>query len=244
MCRFFPKIIEHTLNTNRNVQAILNARYKKIRLTAHGDISSCAVSFGPSGNVCEFDVFTHKIICTYFVNNDTREDFQSTFAHSYLPFQRSLKDFDMKNDKQIIVVVADDDEDDRLMTKEAFEESGLPNKVLFVKDGIDLMDYLHRNGQYADPEISPRPGLILLDLNMPRMDGREALKILKSDDELKSIPVTIFTTSKAQEDVVNTYGLGSNCFITKPVTYSELVNTIRQLGTFWFDLVEIPIPKP
>ncbi|MCC7245108.1 MAG: response regulator [Saprospiraceae bacterium] len=150
----------------------------------------------------------------------------------------------MKNDKQIIVVVADDDEDDRLMTKEAFEESGLPNKVLFVKDGVDLMDYLHRRGQYANPETSPRPGLILLDLNMPRMDGREALKILKSDDELKSIPVTVFTTSKAQEDVVKTYGLGSNCFITKPVTYSELVNTIRQLGTFWFDLVEIPIPKP
>ncbi|HND88561.1 MAG TPA: response regulator, partial [Saprospiraceae bacterium] len=146
----------------------------------------------------------------------------------------------MKNDKHVIVMVADDDEDDRLMTKEAFQESGLANKVLFVQDGVELMDYLNRRGKYADPDASPRPGLILLDLNMPRMDGHEALRLLKSDNSLRSIPVTIFTTSKAQEDIVRTYGLGSNCFITKPVTFSGLVDTIRQLGSFWFDLVEIP----
>lgn len=149
----------------------------------------------------------------------------------------------MKNDKQVIVVVADDDEDDRLMTREAFQESGLANKVLFVQDGVELMDYMYRRGKFADPESSPRPGLILLDLNMPRMDGHEALKLLKSDEALRPIPVTIFTTSKAQEDIVRTYGLGSNCFVTKPVSFTGLVDTIRQLGNFWFDLVEIPISK-
>ena len=147
----------------------------------------------------------------------------------------------MKNGKRITILVADDDEDDRLMTKEAFEEVKILNDLIFVKDGVELMDYLHRRGQYADPEQSPRPGLILLDLNMPRMDGREALQEIKKNDQFRSIPVTIFTTSKAEQDIVRSYNLGVNCFITKPVTYSGLVDVVTKLNNFWFELVELPL---
>lgn len=146
----------------------------------------------------------------------------------------------MKQGKAIYIVVADDDEDDRLMTKEAFEELKILNELFFVKDGVELLDFLYRRNQYADVEKSPRPGLILLDLNMPRIDGREALKIIKADESLRSIPITIFTTSKAEEDIIRSYNLGVNCFVTKPVTYPGLVDVVRQLNSFWFELVELP----
>lgn len=146
----------------------------------------------------------------------------------------------MKQGKAVYIVVADDDEDDRLMTREAFEELKILNELYFVKDGVELLDFLYRRNQYADPESSPRPGIILLDLNMPRMDGREALKIIKQDEHLRSIPITIFTTSKAEEDIIRSYNLGVNCFITKPVTYSGLVDVVKQLNSFWFELVELP----
>lgn len=147
----------------------------------------------------------------------------------------------MKHARKVTILIADDDEDDRLMTKEAFEEVRILNEILFVKDGVELLDYLYRRGSYSEPENSPRPGLILLDLNMPRMDGREALTLIKKDANLRSIPVTIFTTSKAEEDVVRSYNLGVNCFITKPVTYAGLVQVVKQLNSFWFELVELPI---
>jgi CheY-like chemotaxis protein len=147
----------------------------------------------------------------------------------------------MKNGKRVTILVADDDEDDRLMTKEAFADVKILNDLIFVKDGVELMDYLHRRGQYTNPDLSPRPGLILLDLNMPRMDGREALQEIKKDDQLKSIPVTIFTTSKAEQDIVRSYNLGVNCFITKPVTYTGLVDVVTKLNNFWFELVELPL---
>lgn len=146
----------------------------------------------------------------------------------------------MKNSKKITILIADDDDDDRLMTREAFEEVRILNEIFFVKDGVELIDYLFRKGKFESPDISPRPGLILLDLNMPRMDGLEALNIIKKDSYLRSIPVTIFTTSKAEEDVVRSYNLGVNCFITKPVTYTGLVEVVRQLNSFWFELVELP----
>lgn len=146
----------------------------------------------------------------------------------------------MKNSKKVTILIADDDDDDRLMTREAFEEVRILNEIFFVKDGVELIDYLFRKGKFESPEKSPRPGLILLDLNMPRMDGLEALNIIKKDNYLRSIPVTIFTTSKAEEDVVRSYNLGVNCFITKPVTYTGLVEVVRQLNSFWFELVELP----
>jgi CheY-like chemotaxis protein len=105
---------------------------------------------------------------------------------------------------------------------------------------VDLMDYLHRRGRHADPNDSPRPGLILLDLNMPRMDGREALQAIKQDDDLRSIPVVVLTTSKAEEDIVRTYNLGVNSFITKPVTFLGLVEVMKVFSRYWLEIVDLP----
>ena len=146
----------------------------------------------------------------------------------------------IKDKKSINILIADDDPDDRQMTKEALEENYLLNSLHFVEDGEQLIDYLKRRGKYQDPLTSPRPGLILLDLNMPRKDGREALNEIKSDPELKSIPVIIFTTSKAEEDIIKSYNLGVNCFITKPVTFSGLLDVARSIGQYWFEIVELP----
>src|ERR1022692_413666 len=122
------------------------------------------------------------------------------------------------NTKPITILVADDDSDDRDMINDAMKENRLANDLRFVPDGEELMDYLLRKGKYSSPQSSPRPGLILLDLNMPKKDGREALKEIKNNTDLKSIPVVVLTTSKAQEDIYRTYNLGVNSFITKPVT--------------------------
>jgi CheY-like chemotaxis protein len=145
-----------------------------------------------------------------------------------------------KDKKSIVIMMADDDPDDRSMTKEALEENFLLNELRFAEDGAELMDYLKRRGKYSNPETSPRPGVILLDLNMPKKDGRECLKEIKSDDELKSIPVIVLTTSKAEEDILRTYDLGVNSFVTKPVTFMELVEVMKNLGNYWFDIVQLP----
>ncbi len=138
------------------------------------------------------------------------------------------------------ILMADDDEDDRLMARDALHEGRLPNELRFVNDGEELLQYLRREGRYADPADSPRPGLVLLDLNMPKVDGREALAAIKSDPGLRSIPVVVLTTSKAEEDVLQTYDLGVNSFITKPVMFESLVNVMRTLGKYWFEIVELP----
>ena len=140
----------------------------------------------------------------------------------------------------ILVLVADDDPEDRMLIEDAFEESRLVNDLQFVVDGEDLMDYLFRRNGYSDPSSSPRPGLILLDLNMPRKDGREALKEIKEDPDLRQIPIVVMTTSKAEEDIFRTYDLGVNSFITKPVTFEGLVDVVKMLGRYWFQIVELP----
>jgi two-component system response regulator len=142
--------------------------------------------------------------------------------------------------KPITILMADDDPDDRQMTKEAFDESRLANDLRFVEDGEELLDYLKRRGQYADPAASPRPGLILLDLNMPRKDGREALEEIKKDPELKRIRVVIMTTSKAEEDIIRSYDLSAASYISKPVTFEGLVDVIKTLGKYWLEIVELP----
>ncbi len=142
--------------------------------------------------------------------------------------------------KPITILMADDDADDRLMTREAFEESRLGNDLRFVEDGEELMDYLQRRGQYSDPASSPRPGLILLDLNMPKKDGREALREIKADSHLKNIRVVVLTTSKAEEDIYRTYDLSAASYITKPVTFEALVEVIRAVGKYWLEIVELP----
>jgi CheY-like chemotaxis protein len=146
----------------------------------------------------------------------------------------------MANKRPIIILVADDDAEDRMMVKEALEESRLTNMIQFVENGEELMDYLHNKGRFADKEKYPTPGLILLDLNMPKKDGREALKEIKADDHLRMIPVVVLTTSKAEEDVLRTYDLGVSSFIAKPVTFTALVDMMKTLSKYWFEIVELP----
>jgi two-component system response regulator len=142
--------------------------------------------------------------------------------------------------RPITILVADDDPDDRTLTAEAFAESRLANDLRFVEDGVELLDYLHRQGKYADPASSPWPGVILLDLNMPRMDGREALREIKADPRFRGIRVVIMTTSKAEEDVVRSYDLSAASYITKPVTFEGLVEVVKVLGRYWLEIVELP----
>ncbi len=146
----------------------------------------------------------------------------------------------MTSNKPIVVLMADDDADDRLLAKDAAEECHLPAEVRFVEDGEDLMDYLNRAGKYAQTE-APRPALILLDLNMPRKDGREALREIKQKPDLRKIPVIILTTSTSDTDIAHIYDLGANSFISKPVTFDSLVKVLRMIGSYWFDTVELPV---
>ena len=148
----------------------------------------------------------------------------------------------MKDDvKAITILMADDDEDDRLMAKEAMQEARLLNDVHFVKDGVELMEYLCYQGEYTH-DNAPRPDLILLDLNMPRKDGREALQEIKADPELRQIPIVVLTTSKADEDIYRTYDLGVNSYITKPVSFEGLVEVMKTLTSYWFHIVRLPSP--
>lgn len=143
-------------------------------------------------------------------------------------------------DSKVVILMADDDEDDRLLTKDAFNVARLINPLYFVHDGEELMDYLHCRGKYENCENAPRPGLILLDLNMPKKDGREALKEIKEDKNLRRIPIIILTTSKDERDVVLSYGLGANSVIVKPVTFEGLVEVLKVMGSYWFEIVKLP----
>lgn len=142
--------------------------------------------------------------------------------------------------KTLIILMADDDADDRLLAKEAMYESRVLNELHFVENGVRLLNYLRGDGEFSNREMYPMPGLILLDLNMPKMDGREALAEIKADRRLHRIPVVILTTSKAEEDMVKGYGLGAVSYITKPVTFDALVELMRTLGKYWVEFVELP----
>jgi CheY-like chemotaxis protein len=142
--------------------------------------------------------------------------------------------------KPIVILLADDDEEDRMLTSDALAESRVVNDLRFVEDGEELLDYLYRRNRFAAEGAAPRPGLILLDLNMPKKDGREALKEIKADPELRRIPVIVLTTSKAEEDIYRTYDLGANSFITKPVHFHSLVDVMKEIGRYWIEIVELP----
>jgi len=144
----------------------------------------------------------------------------------------------------ITILICDDDEDDRMLTQQALEDAHISNDLRFVEDGEQLLDYLYQRGTFAgETGTAPRPGLILLDLNMPTMDGREALRLIKQDATLLDIPVVVLTTSSLDEDVIKSYRLGVNSFITKPVTFSGLVDAMNVLGRYWLEIVELP-PVP
>jgi CheY-like chemotaxis protein len=141
--------------------------------------------------------------------------------------------------KTITILMADDDQDDCLLVREAFTEARISNDLRIVHDGKDLLDYLHHQGSFKKEE-APRPGLILLDLNMPRLDGRQALNRIKSDPELKRIPVVVLTTSREDQDILKSYSLGANSYITKPVTFEGLIEVMKELKRYWFEIVELP----
>jgi CheY-like chemotaxis protein len=143
------------------------------------------------------------------------------------------------NEREIQIVMADDDSDDRMLAAEAFEENKLANKLSFVENGEELLDYLLWRKQYNSTN-APRPDIILLDINMPKMNGIQALKEIKANDELKKIPVIMLTTSNSDEDVVKSYNLGVNSFITKPVTFDDLVTIISDFSNYWFKIVILP----
>jgi CheY-like chemotaxis protein len=145
--------------------------------------------------------------------------------------------------KPRIILMAEDDSDDRLLVKDAMAECHWAGDLRFVEDGQELLDYLRHRGKHSHPANAPRPGLILLDLNMPRKDGREALREIKTDEELSRIPVVVLTTSRADTDIGRLYDLGANSFITKPMQFEALVNIMRILDQYWFDTVELPAPQ-
>ena len=145
-----------------------------------------------------------------------------------------------KERNPIVILLADDDEEDRMLACDALAESRLSNDITCVTDGEDLMDYLRCQGKYAPPAEAPRPGLILLDLNMPKKDGREALREIKSDPDLRQISVVVLTTSKAEEDIYSSYDSGASSFISKPVTFEGLVDVMKGLGRYWFEIVDLP----
>lgn len=146
------------------------------------------------------------------------------------------------NPRSFVILLADDDAEDREMTRRALEAHDLAGDLYTVANGEELLDYLHHAGAFAPPARSPVPALILLDLNMPKKDGREALREIKADPALRHIPVVVMTTSQAHQDVDRTYELGTNSYISKPITYPELVEVMRVLGLYWFKIVNLPRP--
>ena len=145
-----------------------------------------------------------------------------------------------KRGDEIVILYAEDDPEDRMLVEDAMEESRLVNDMHFVENGEELMDYLYRRGKYANMSDTPLPGLILLDLNMPKKDGREALEEIKADPDLKRIPIVVLTTSKAEEDILSTYDLGVSGFVIKPITFESLVSVLKTVSKYWFEVVEPP----
>jgi CheY-like chemotaxis protein len=142
--------------------------------------------------------------------------------------------------KPVVILMAEDDADDRLLAEDALKECDTTSDLHCVENGEELLDYLLRRGTFGDPSQAPSPGLILLDLNMPRKGGVEALQEIKAHPELRKIPVVVFTTSRADADICRIYQLGANSFITKPVTYQQLVNLMRVLCQYWLQCVLLP----
>ena len=143
----------------------------------------------------------------------------------------------MDPDKRIHILLAEDDPDDQLLTRRALEQGPVAVELTVVEDGAELLRCLRRQDEYEDVR---RPDLILLDLNMPRMDGREALREIKTDSELRRIPVVVLTTSEAERDILESYNLGVNAFVTKPVSFDALADAMEALGEFWFQIVKLP----
>jgi CheY-like chemotaxis protein len=147
------------------------------------------------------------------------------------------------SERTTTILIAEDDPDDRLLVKDAFEETRLNTHLRFVEDGEDLMNYLCRRGRYRVHEQAPKPAIILLDLNMPKKDGREALGEIKANSKLRAIPIVILTTSREKADIIRSYDLGANSYVTKPMTFKALVRVVKDLGRYWLNIVELPLDE-
>ena len=138
------------------------------------------------------------------------------------------------------ILLAEDDPEDVYLISEALDENQITNPLFIVENGEELLDYLHHEGKYTDTKLFPRPGLILLDLNMPLLDGREALEVIYQDPDLRQIPVVVLTTSDAEEDVEVSYRFGAKGYVTKPVTFKGLLENLKTIGEYWLDVVKLP----
>ncbi len=147
----------------------------------------------------------------------------------------------MENENRLFtILMVDDDPDDRLLFKEACEEVRLRNPLQFLENGEQLVDFLKRQGNYASHADEPYPGIILLDLNMPLKDGREALEEIKADKDLRHIPIIVLTTSKDEDDILSSYGLGASSYIVKPISLDRLMRVVNSIGEYWVEIVEVP----
>jgi len=145
-----------------------------------------------------------------------------------------------KRRKRITILMAEDQTDDQILMRRALGESRLLHELYIVKDGEELLDYLYHRRQYSELAIAPRPDLILLDLYLPKIDGKEALQAIKADPKLRRIPIVVLTSSRAEEDIRHSYELGASSYLTKPMTFELLVEAVNTLGDYWFDIVELP----
>ena len=151
-----------------------------------------------------------------------------------------MRNFESEESKRVVILLAEDDPGDQELTRRALQEDVVRADLHIVCDGEELLDYLFRRGEYESPEKSPRPDLILLDLNMPKINGREALELLKQDVELSRIPVVVLTTSEQETDILRSYDLGCSSYIHKPVDIDQFISAIRKLGRYWFEVVTLP----
>jgi len=174
---------------------------------------------------------------SYFL---TKNELNAENLERTIRFAIKNQDLLRNSHRLVTILMADDDPDDRLLLEDAFAEIRLDNPLDFVGDGVELMDYLHRRGAYTHLAGARLPGLILLDLNMPRKNGREALHEIKQDVMLRKIPIVILTTSRGEEDLLASYELGANSFIVKPVTFDKLVEVVRAVTDYWLCIVTLP----
>ena len=151
-----------------------------------------------------------------------------------------MRNIESEGSKRVVILLAEDDLGDQELTRRALQEDVVRSDLHIVCDGEEMLDYLFRRGQYEEPDKSPRPDLILLDLNMPKVNGREALKVLKQDIELSRIPIVVLTTSEQEADILRSYDLGCSSYIQKPVDIDQFVDAVRKLGNYWFDVVTLP----
>ncbi|MBM3224298.1 MAG: response regulator [Candidatus Tectomicrobia bacterium] len=142
--------------------------------------------------------------------------------------------------RQLTVLLVEDNPRDVRLTQRAFKQAGLPHELRVVRDGDEALTYLHREGAYQEPDVAPRPDVILLDLNLPRMGGHELLRQVKQDSRFKQLPIIVLTTSERPDDVRQAYDAGANAYLLKPVEFSRFTEVIEQLGNFWLEIVELP----